>query len=114
MRALWCGYDETYPTGGLYATVVIDGGLRLPINDPKSVWYAAPPAPTALPYRPIWLGLVVDTVFFAAVWVVVLTGAPWVRRRMRRRRGACEGCGYAMEGLKAGTVCPECGVKSEG
>lgn len=30
-----------------------------------------------------------------------------VRRRLRRRRGLCEGCGYSREGITG--ACPECG-----
>src|SRR6187455_3756843 len=39
-----------------------------------------------LPYRPIPLGLAIDTVFYAAVWFVLLLGFGFVRRQIRRGR----------------------------
>ncbi|MHC5113608.1 MAG: hypothetical protein ACYTGP_04175 [Planctomycetota bacterium] len=60
-----------------------------------------------LPYEPLWPGLVANTAFYgAAAWAVVC-GPGLLRRRSRRRRGACLACGYLLAGLDR---CPECGT----
>lgn len=60
-------------------------------------------------------GFALDTALFTlAAWPVVrvlpvfLLNPRWIRRTLRRRRGRCIRCGYALQGrLDAG--CPECG-----
>jgi hypothetical protein len=58
-----------------------------------------------------WAGALGNPLIFAGVlWAVLV--APfevfgWGRRRSRRRRGACERCGYPRGD---GTVCTECGA----
>ncbi len=62
----------------------------------------------ALPMRPIWTGLAVDTAVWAGTWLVLLEGGWLARRLVRRGRGRCPECGYDLRGqLAAG--CPECG-----
>ena len=60
-----------------------------------------------LPYGPIWIGLVINTIFYAAVAWLVLRGPSEIRRRIRQYRGRCQACGYPI-GLSS--VCTECGV----
>src|SRR5262245_10478039 len=64
----------------------------------------------ALPLRPIWSGLALNTVFFAALWFALLAGIPALRRALRRRRGLCARCGYDLRATPANTPCPECGT----
>ena len=61
----------------------------------------------ALPYIPIPLGSVVNTLFYATIlW---LPFAPFqLRRYMRIKRGHCIKCGYDLRGT-VHEVCPECG-----
>lgn len=71
-----------------------------------------------IPYRPIWPGLLANTLFYAVPAALLLTAlrfaALGVRRafrsargRRRRTRGRCAHCGYELgEGI---TTCPECG-----
>ncbi|MFG0285501.1 MAG: hypothetical protein ACF8R7_13875 [Phycisphaerales bacterium JB039] len=63
----------------------------------------------ALPLRPIWWGLVINTLFFSALWLVALTAPPMARGALRRRRGLCLRCGYDLQGQFTGG-CPECGA----
>ena len=42
--------------------------------------------------------------------LATLPAVPWLRRRRRRARGQCLGCGYDLHGLPAESDrCPECG-----
>lgn len=62
----------------------------------------------AIPLRPIWPGLLANTLFYAALTLALLAGLRVVRTRRRRARGRCVACGYELdEGVG---VCPECGL----
>jgi hypothetical protein len=58
-------------------------------------------------YRPLWLGLAADTVFWGALWLGALAIPGAVSRRRRRARGLCPACGYDLRGDFA-PGCPEC------
>lgn len=72
-----------------------------------------------VPLRPIWPGVLGNTLFYAVPAALVLSALRVVvlgirralrsaRARRRARRGRCIGCGYELgEGV---TVCPECGL----
>jgi hypothetical protein len=58
-------------------------------------------------YRPEWLGLIADSVFWGAA-VALLAQIPLrLRARARRRASLCPKCGYAMADAAR---CPECGT----
>ena len=62
----------------------------------------------ALPLRPIWVGLIADSVFFAGSWWVALAALGLVKKRLATRAGRCPRCRYDLQGeLDRG--CPECG-----
>jgi hypothetical protein len=63
----------------------------------------------ALPYRPIWPGFAINTLFYAGIlWL--LFAAPFALRRRRRiKHGLCSKCGYDLRGSNA-SACPECGT----
>lgn len=62
----------------------------------------------AIPLRPIWKGVLIDTGFYGALWMLPLFGLPLLRQRRRRKQGRCPRCGYDLKGaMEAG--CPECG-----
>ena len=59
-----------------------------------------------LPYRPLWLGLAANTVFYAAVIWLLISGPFVLRRIIRVKRGRCVKCGYPVS---ESAVCSECG-----
>lgn len=62
----------------------------------------------ALPYDPIWLGLIANTITYGAVWWIIIFGPFLLRKKIRRQRGLCPECAYDLRGdLLSG--CPECG-----
>lgn len=80
--------------------------------------------PVKLPILPIWHGLVVNTVSYAAALWILLSIPLLLRRQIRRLRGRCPKCGYDLRGAPApgpapapGSApaperqsgCPECG-----
>lgn len=85
--------------------VTIDDGI-LVASDPASDYQR-----TVLPLRPIWMGFVIDTVFFAAIAFATLFGPGMLKRAARRRGGHCERCGYDLRAA-TGATCPECGTQT--
>ena len=59
-----------------------------------------------VPLRPIWLGLLFNTLFYATLLWLAIPGPFALRRLLRVRRGLCPKCAYPM-GESA--VCSECG-----
>ena len=61
--------------------------------------------------RPIWFGLLANTLFYAALALTPMVLLRWRRTRRRLARGVCVACGYELgEGVG---VCPECGLRGE-
>lgn len=65
-------------------------------------------SPEVFPRVPLWSGLVLNTLFYAALIIVLVVAVRWFRRARRRRRNRCVACGYDVSG-NAGP-CPECGT----
>ncbi len=84
---------------------VLSGGMRLP----EWVRRVLVMKSDRLPLRPMWPGWALSTGLYAGLaWLWFVAPRVWLRAQ-RRRRGECEGCGYELAGLAAGSVCPECG-----
>ena len=65
----------------------------------------------AIPYFPIWPGLLANTLFYATMTLALLAALRLNRTRRRRKRGRCIACGYKLgDGV---TTCPECGLEAE-
>jgi predicted RNA-binding Zn-ribbon protein involved in translation (DUF1610 family) len=71
------------------------------------------------PRTPVWTGLLVNTVFWALIWVAavrithevfpaIMNAIPH-SKESRRRRGLCTTCGYDLTGCRH--RCPECGSR---
>jgi len=73
----------------------IHGLVRKPWNRAK-----------ALPLELLWLGAILNTLFYAGLLGLVVSVVSHNRERRRRRRSLCAHCGYSIVGL---TRCPECG-----
>jgi hypothetical protein len=90
----------------------IRGGVHLP-HEPSRIERLTTlvdvPRVRALPLRPIWPGLILDTLFYATAWLIPRGGIRAARRWSRRHRARCGPCGYNLAGLPTGTPCPECG-----
>ncbi len=59
------------------------------------------------PFRPIWPGFAVNTLFYAALLWLLLPGPFALRRFLRLRRGLCPKCAYP---IGESAVCSECGI----
>lgn len=65
------------------------------------------------PLMPIWKGFIINTVFYATLWLIVflaIVGPGILRRTLRHRRGNCIQCGYDLRGSRP-DQCSECGSK---
>ncbi len=98
LRSLWCRWapgTATFPKGGILLkpkkrTATAMGFSRL----------------RALPYWPVWPGVITNTLFYATLLWLLIPGPFALRRFIRVRRGLCPKCAYPM-GESA--VCSECG-----
>jgi hypothetical protein len=61
----------------------------------------------ALPYRPLWMNLVMNTVFYAFMLWAIFAFPVTFRRRRRIARRLCPACAYPVG---VSPVCTECGV----
>lgn len=101
MRCGWDGFapNQELPQGPGW-TESGYGGIQ--INRPGTMY-------RSLPTRPMWLGLAVDIVVFAALWMSVLWWTTTWRSRRRIRRGLCAVCAYDLRATPPASPCPECG-----
>ncbi len=61
-----------------------------------------------LPYGPIWLGLIVNTLLYGTVLIAVMSMWFAARSKLRLRRGLCPTCKYP---IGVSEVCTECGAE---
>ena len=102
--ALWCEYEVDGQGNGIAAR----GGITLGALPP---WSMSPNTVVrALPLRPLWSGLAVDTAVYGFLWWTVLVGSEGAKRFRRRAWGLCLTCGYDTSGAPATQPCPECGT----
>jgi hypothetical protein len=73
-----------------------------------------PPA-TGLPWKPMWLPFLANSLILGAPVVLVATGLTralgWAGRRIRGSGNKCPNCGYPRSGIAHDSACPECGMK---
>ncbi|MCL4197692.1 MAG: hypothetical protein KJZ69_09390 [Phycisphaerales bacterium] len=116
MRAWSCrnyGYHEMTTFSGRLLTVRPDettvGGIALAPFSITNRRHAAR-AWRALPYQPLWDGVVVNTLCCAALLASIAYLPRWVRGQIRHRRGQCPACAYPRG---TSPVCTECGEMFE-
>lgn len=100
----WYGITVTPPR-----VVAIEGGIPLKVSSAPGR-YLPTYLVRALPVRPIWIGVAVNTLVYSLLawgfWQVPLA----IRRRRRKSAGRCTRCGYSLAGLGKDAMCPECGA----
>lgn len=111
LPCVWCGFTmETDPAFRISAAA--HGAIEIPsIRQSKGLWSGTYPA--VLPWRPLWAGLLVDAVFYGAIWACSALTVMFIAaggRAHRIRRGQCAKCGYPLAGVSA-PKCPECGLE---
>ena len=97
-------YEYSFLVGGVSP---IEDGLELGL-DP---WSGPSPFgagfwPRALPLRPIWSGLAINTLSYAVLFWLLIAVLSALRRFVRARRGLCPNCAYP---IRESAVCSECG-----
>lgn len=114
-NALWSIYESGWPCRSAWGWDTHDyvhlnpvgprsgGIIRTMWSDPWADPYRPP-----LPYLPLWRGVILNTLFYAAIWWLLLALPRLIRRTLRARRGLCPRCAYDMRGL-TNAHCPECG-----
>ena len=113
-HVVWAGWPSVSMDGAFWIAPNVDGK--------RSLW-VLPWEPNhnqlLIPFRPIWPGFAINTIFYAAiVWLLTLAPST-VRRLIRVKRGHCIKCGYDLRGTSggggsSGGGCPECGWGREG
>lgn len=61
------------------------------------------------PLLPVWRGLALDVLLYAALWFGLVWSVCTIGCAIRRRRGCCPKCGYDLRGnIEHNGGCPEC------
>ncbi len=105
-RALWCCFFwGDYHMGS--GPVFVDG---LQFRQRNATAGTTLSYPVILPVHVLWPGLVINTIFYAALLWLITLGPFTARRMIRRKRGHCIKCGYDLSHADH-VACPECGVE---
>ena len=70
--------------------------------------------PRSLPLRPVWIGILVNTIFYGLVIWLVVHGPVAIRGWYRVRFGRCGRCGRCGYPAGSSPRCSECGAPIEG
>ena len=104
MHSFWCLLSHAVGSErGLIKEFEPKGSFEIPI-DATEHW-----GPRVLPWYPIWIGLLVNTLFYATIVWLLSLGPFALRIMIHRKRGFCINCAYDLKGA-AHAACPECGA----
>ncbi len=95
------GLESVIRTG---TPVTVWGGFML--RRTEFVYPARDAMPMIFPFRPLWFGLVFNTLLFALVLALLALGPAALRRLLRIHRGQCPACAYPRG---VSPICTECG-----
>jgi len=96
---------STFADDGSY-TRKITGSISVPII---VVGKSSPMVQSVmLPYRPMWIGIGINTLFYAAIFWMLLSIKRAYRHARRMHKGRCPMCSYELEYMFV-DGCPECG-----
>lgn len=99
-QTLWHWQDAEY--GRVHGAIPFETLGRLRERYPGQAW-------SGLSYLPIWSGIILNTLFYAMLFVCLIS-IPDVTRSIRHRvHDGCPHCGYDLAGLTS-SQCPECGA----
>ena len=104
-RALWSRFEHVFIRKPYGSKLIADSkGLRIPPMQLPNI--EAPLLVRHLPLGVIWPGFAVNTLFYAVVLWLLISGPFALRRFIRVKRGLCPACAYRMG---ESPVCSECG-----
>jgi len=92
---------STTPAGGAPGTMASMAMRPLAMN---------PPPMRMIPLRPVWGGLALNTMLFAATLYLLILMRRHGAALVRRLRGRCPRCAYDLSGTDH-EFCPECGAR---
>ncbi|MCH7547518.1 MAG: hypothetical protein IID30_14045 [Planctomycetes bacterium] len=110
--SMWTGQEQRYnlelPSGISCQSHKIIAGYQIPskLVNPNS----GKPVILVLPLRPLWTGFAINTIFYAAIFWLLIPGPFVLRRAIRRKHGLCVKCAYDLRGADH-EACPECGAE---
>lgn len=105
--ALWYRVESVYAGSLFMYSTTVRGGVAL--HDSSTARVDLAYKIRAIPWCPIWAGLVANTALYSSIWLVLFAVTSKLQCVRRRRRGCCVRCGYSVLGLPDDSPCPECG-----
>ena len=109
--SLWSG-RENRVSGNAHPNIVfhpMDVRYGYFSGDPSKIKPGRSFTIKVIPYGPLWLGLLINSIFYAGLLWLLIPGPFALRTHLRRKRGLCVKCAYDLKGAEH-EVCPECGA----
>lgn len=98
-------WHELHPPRDSAYSFTTTGAIHL--SSPP-IWENQPRGVRAIPYRPIWPGLIFNTIFYALLAFIIHRLYRIIREHRRFTKGRCPKCKYDLN-ADFTPGCPECG-----